>query len=266
MRILSLGAGVQSTTIAVMAVHKLVPKFDAVIFADTGSEPRGVYATLEWLLPLLDTHHMPVHRVQYGNLGDDLRHSLKTGAHARFPPLHLKQSSGKKGFLHRQCTKDYKVLPIQRQIRALCGLKPRQPVPASVSVTLALGISLDEVARMRSNKLPWITNVFPLIDKRMTRHDCVNWLHVHGYPSVSKSACVFCPFRSDSRWLELQQEDEAGWQEAVALDSALRDGQVPHLRGEPYLHASLQPLNRVPLRNTAQLNMFDDECAGVCDV
>ena len=43
LNIISLGAGVQSTTMALMAEHgELSPKVDACVFADTGGEPEGV--------------------------------------------------------------------------------------------------------------------------------------------------------------------------------------------------------------------------------
>jgi hypothetical protein len=40
---LSLGAGVQSTTLALLAIEPVVPKPDAAIFADTGWEPRKAH-------------------------------------------------------------------------------------------------------------------------------------------------------------------------------------------------------------------------------
>lgn len=48
-RTLSLGAGVQSTTIYLLACEGVIPPFDAAIFADTGWEPRRVYEHLERL-------------------------------------------------------------------------------------------------------------------------------------------------------------------------------------------------------------------------
>jgi hypothetical protein len=39
-RVLSLGAGVQSTALLLMMIHGEVPKADAVIFSDTGWEPK----------------------------------------------------------------------------------------------------------------------------------------------------------------------------------------------------------------------------------
>ena len=52
LRILSLGAGVQSTTLALMAAHGEVEAPDCAIFADTGWEPpEGNY--------ILDSHGLP---------------------------------------------------------------------------------------------------------------------------------------------------------------------------------------------------------------
>ncbi|MFQ5591612.1 MAG: hypothetical protein ACE5HE_10650 [Phycisphaerae bacterium] len=50
LRILNLGAGVQSTTLAFMAHNGAIPAFDYAIFADTQGEPKAVYAHLKWLI------------------------------------------------------------------------------------------------------------------------------------------------------------------------------------------------------------------------
>ena len=49
LRILALGAGVQSTTLALMIEKGEVPMVDAAIFSDTMAEPRRVYSHLDWL-------------------------------------------------------------------------------------------------------------------------------------------------------------------------------------------------------------------------
>ena len=49
LRILSLGAGVQSTTLALMIELGEVPMVDCAIFADTMGEPKKVYEHLDWL-------------------------------------------------------------------------------------------------------------------------------------------------------------------------------------------------------------------------
>jgi 3'-phosphoadenosine 5'-phosphosulfate sulfotransferase (PAPS reductase)/FAD synthetase len=67
-RFLSLGAGVQSSTLALMIAHGEIEPVEAAIFADTGWEPRHVYEWLNWLEEQLP---FPVCRVQYGNLRTD---------------------------------------------------------------------------------------------------------------------------------------------------------------------------------------------------
>ncbi|TRB17817.1 hypothetical protein EXN70_31100 [Rhizobium rhizogenes] len=72
LRALSLGAGVQSTTMAPIAAHGEVgPMPDCAIFADTGWEPKAVYDHLEWLMSP-NVLPFPVHVVSAGNIRDNL--------------------------------------------------------------------------------------------------------------------------------------------------------------------------------------------------
>jgi hypothetical protein len=96
LRILSLGAGVQSSTVALLAAEGAIPPLDCAIFADTGSEPAAVYAHLDRLIPALP---FPVYRVKAAGregLGDEI---LKTtrgegiiGSHSR-PPFLSRQEA-----------------------------------------------------------------------------------------------------------------------------------------------------------------------------
>src|ERR1700741_5452756 len=73
LRILSLGAGVQSTTLALMACDGTLPGLDAAIFADTGWEPPAVYRQVQRLTDVLWLWggKIPVHRVSRGNIRTD---------------------------------------------------------------------------------------------------------------------------------------------------------------------------------------------------
>ena len=72
LRVLSLGAGVQSTALALMAAHgEIGPMPDCAIFADTGWEPRAVHEHLAWLRSP-DVLPFPVHVVSAGNIRDGL--------------------------------------------------------------------------------------------------------------------------------------------------------------------------------------------------
>ena len=54
LHIISLGAGVQSSTMALMAAAgEITPMPTCAIFADTQDEPASVYKWLDWLEPKL---------------------------------------------------------------------------------------------------------------------------------------------------------------------------------------------------------------------
>ncbi|WP_255789145.1 hypothetical protein [Mycobacteroides abscessus] len=70
-RVLSLGAGVQSTVLALMACDGTLPGLDAAVFADTGWEPPAVYEQVDRLAAELARADIPLHRVSSGNLRAD---------------------------------------------------------------------------------------------------------------------------------------------------------------------------------------------------
>jgi hypothetical protein len=111
LRILSLGAGVQSSTLALMIEKGQVPMVDAAIFADVKGEPKAVY---EWLAYLkTQITKFPIHVVTWRNLKQDILDATK-GEYKAFPaPFFTKNvETGKRGMLRRQCTSDYKIKPV----------------------------------------------------------------------------------------------------------------------------------------------------------
>lgn len=125
MRVLSLGAGVQSSTLLLMAEHGEVV-IDAAVFADTQWEPQAVYDHLAWLESV---SHLPIHRVSDGNIREDF--FGRPGFAAL--PLHLTSERGTKAQLRRQCTAQYKVRPIQRLIRS-GGATAKAPVSMLIGI------------------------------------------------------------------------------------------------------------------------------------
>ena len=266
LRVLSLGAGVQSTALALMAAHgEIGPMPDCAIFADTGWEPRAVHEHLAWLRSP-DVLPVPVHVVSSGNIRDGLIRGARGERWASIPAF-TRSASGKTGMIRRQCTGEYKIVPIRRKVRELAGLtrkrSPRHPI-----VEQWLGISLDEAIRMKPSFEAWQVNRFPLIELGMTRRDCLRWLERHGYPMPPKSACIGCPYHGDAHWRQMRAEDPDGFADAVAIDRLIRTG-FRNLRGEVYLHRSCVPLDEADLdtpEDRGQLDLFADECEGMCGV
>lgn len=72
LRVLSLGAGVQSTSLLLLAAEGRLPALDAAIFADTGWEPRAVYEHLDRIeREVAAPAGIPILRVSSGNIRDD---------------------------------------------------------------------------------------------------------------------------------------------------------------------------------------------------
>lgn len=266
--VISLGAGVQSSVMALMAAKgEITPMPDCAIFADTQAEPDHVYEWLDWLETQLP---FPIHRVTAGNLRDDLITSAQTGARVPNPPLFLKTPQSD-GMLFRYCTTDYKITPIYKKLRELIGLKPRQRAPKEVVVEQWIGISQDEIQRMKMSRDKWVENRWPLLEKRMSRLLCLQWMKDNGYNELPrKSACTFCPYHDNATWREMRANDKKSWTEAVVVDHLIRDGINQTAEGNKlYLHRSRVPLDEADLSDPAenqQTFSFMDECDGMCGV
>lgn len=230
---------------------------DCAIFADTGWEPQRVYDHLEWLIPLLP---YPVHRVERGNIRDDLLRCAE--GHWADVPAFVKNSDGTIGLVNRQCTKQYKIRPIRQKVRSLLGLE-RKKSPDHVVAEQWIGISMDEAIRMKPSSEPWQKHIWPLIELRMTRRDCLLWLAERQYPEPPKSSCIGCPYHSNDQWLALTPEEFA---DAVLIDRAIRHSRS---KGELFLHRQCVPLDQVDFstaEDRGQLNFFLNECEGMCGV
>lgn len=275
---LSLGAGVQSSTLALMYAHgEIKPTVDCAIFADTQREPAEVYEWLDYLEPLLP---FPVYRVTAGDLGGDtlrLRTSKKTGQKyvRSLVPAFFKNPKSKsgRGLLGRKCTAEYKVRALKKKQRELAKVpRARKGKERPVSVVTYLGISYDEVERMKQSTDDWNRIEWPLIDRKITRLDCLKWMQDHGYPLPPRSACYFCPFHSDNEWLRLKNEQPAEFAKAVDFDRELRrlarqQTGTAKLAGDVYLHSSLKPLDEVEfVEQFDPVDQFRNDCEGLCGV
>lgn len=221
LRLLSLGAGVQSTALLLMACDGVVPRFDAAIFADTGWEPKNVYDHLRRLTEHAAESGIPVHQVSAGNIRDD---ALDPEHRFASMPLFVRNPDGSDGMARRQCTSEYKLKPIKRKTRELLGYPHPTPVPRGVYVETAIGISLDEIGRAKDSDVRYMRNVFPLLDLKMTRTDCERYNRSRGWTTVAKSACIGCPFHGNRQWRDLRDGSPEEWADAVDFDHEIRGG------------------------------------------
>jgi hypothetical protein len=277
--VLSLGAGVQSSCLALMAAEgEIKPMPDFAVFADTQAEPQEVYRWLEYLRRNVP---FPIYTVTNGDLTEavlDLKTASGNGTRAAgttyytqiIPLFGVKPNGEKTAGLGRKCTADYKIRPITKEIRLRCGIKRGQK---GVTVTQWIGISKDEIQRMKEARPKWMQNRWPLIENLMTRQDCIEWMRNNGYPEPPRSACYYCPFHSDKEWRRLRDNEPALFQKAVEFDHEIRSkykDNDQYTKMEVYLHNSCKPLGEIDFDNDIdkgqQVWDFTAECEGMCGV
>lgn len=266
--VLNLGAGVQSTALYLLAIDGKL-HLDCAIFADTQDEPKSVYHHLEWLQSLGGP---PILVRSRGSLGDNLLAGTNANGQ-RFVsiPAFTKNKDGKVGLVRRQCTAEFKISVCDRTIRReLAGLKPRQRFPKGVVVHQYFGISVDEAARAERAKKgfpkkQWTVAHYPLIEMGWSRKDCIAYLADRVPHPVPKSACVFCPYRTNQEWARMKRESPTDFQRAVEVDAGIRKSS--RFRQELFVHRSCVPLGDVDFERLAPTTvdpMTVGECQGMC--
>jgi hypothetical protein len=277
--IISLGAGVQSSCMALMAAAgEIKPMPVAAIFADTQAEPKSVYTWLDWLEKQLP---FPVLRVTAGDLGAtscrvrmSKRGNLYTDANI---PVFIKSPipGQRPGLQSRQCTGDFKIDPIHKKIREIAGDSIKQwrkaGKPNPKPVVQWVGISRDEVQRMKPARPDYIENFWPLIDAGMRRSGCLDWMKNNGFPPPPRSACVFCPYHNDKEWRRLKTEEPEDFERAAKFEDDYQASlkRIERVLGRPFLHSSCLPLREIDFSKTeseSHHDLFNNECEGMCGV
>jgi hypothetical protein len=245
MKVISLGWGVQSFTLAAMAALGEVESVDVAIHVDTTHEKSWTYEFAARWTPWLEEHGVRVVTV-WPNKFDDVI----------MIPAFTQSDSGR-GQLRRQCTGHWKIVPMRRWLQVN---REKQPVEQWI------GISTDESLRMKSSDVQYITHRWPLIELGMSREDCERWLEDHGLEVPFKSACVFCPYQSKGMWQKVKASGNGDWTSAVKFDKAIRKVRPPF---DLYIHQARKPLDQIDMRTEqekGQIDLFSEECYGICGV
>lgn len=248
--VLSLGGGVQSYSIAVMAYSEKdygIPEPNQIVFADTGNEPKFVYFWLERFQEWLNDRGAEIEIVKQGNLRQDTEEKLENDDRLVSIPAFADTEDGKRSApLRRQCTREYKIDPIEKHVRKTLGFEPEQQMKGKVNVGVMLGISIDEIGRAsHNNRTSWTTNLFPLLDIKYSRQDCKRIYEKHGLPAPKKSSCYFCPYHDDQYWYTLKKDHPEEFKKAVEFDKKIRDMSMKGVEKKIYLHRDCKPLDEI---------------------
>jgi len=258
MRIISLGLGIQSTAMYLMSSLGQIDRADYAIFADPGAELPDTYELWDYLNDWKKYNNGIPLIMKKKSLYDDLiRGTNSTGqSYASIPAF---GESG--GMVQRQCTREYKIAVVVKTVRELHGLKKRQRMKPT---KMFLGISLDEIQRMKESQLYNIDYKYPLIEQRITRSDCVRFLEEHGFHNVKKSSCTFCPFHNNRNWKEIKRDYPEEWEKVIKVDRAIRDSSNRGLDDKLYLHRTLVPIEEAYLQeDQEELFMCEEGYCGI---
>jgi hypothetical protein len=232
LRVISLGWGVQSWTLAAMAALGEIEPVDFAIHSDTMHEASGTYAHAAKWTPWLEEHGVKVVTVQ----PKESNIIVEAGRGGVMIPAFTRDEKGHQGQSRRQCTNLWKIQPIRKYLRTVLPARPK-----AGAVQMITGISWDEALRMRDSDVRYITHDYPLVDRRIRRTDCTTWLTAHDLDVPPKSSCVFCPYHNRVAWQELKRVGGDDWDHAVEIDNMIREKRS--LVGiDSYVHPFRKPL------------------------
>jgi len=227
-----------------------IPKF--AIFSDQGCEPDYVNSYFEWLKGYVkEKYNFDIVTVSEGDLMQNTIDYLD-GKLNRVASLPLRLGSD--GLIMRQCTNDYKIKPLRKHL---------QTVRDGRNVRLWIGISLDEIERIKDSNVNYIVNYYPLINQKISIDSIVNWYKTTNTPEPMKSACLICPFHSDNYWRRFKKVFPKEFKKACDFDDKIRN--YTGLKSKAYLSKHLKPLKEIDF--TYENSLFPElieECDGLC--
>ncbi len=252
--VLSLGWGVQSVALALMAVNGELGRIDFAIFADTNFENEKTKEYIKKYKLYFICKGLRIVTVKNNGSNHQIYKKINKGFQVQIPAFTFNKENNVNGQIRRQCTYYWKIAPIRRYL---------QSIRSGKKINMFLGISLDEFLRMKDSNVKYINNVYPLVENRLSRNDCVNYIKKNNLDIPSKSSCWFCPFKSLSEW---RNSSDKEFQKAISLEKQIKNLKPPY---DLYLTNKRKNLNEIDFRSQeqkGQLSLFDNECLGICGI
>lgn len=257
MKILSCGAGMQSTALALVScANKLiqegkegqfsftyeerVPIYDAVMFCDLGLEPAWVYSQVEFIKEACKWAGIPFY-ILNSDLYEDYSKSFGNSRVVSIPFWSIDEN-GKKGKMMRNCTLDYKINIMQKFAREhLLGYaKGQRTKPEDIKAhEMHLGFSKEEERRCKENPHKMFVNKFPLCDMGLTRADNYAYIKDVWGLETKASACCFCPFHTNYFFDYIKRNNKEEYEKTVGFDQMLEEQQPnTKIRSELFISKS----------------------------
>lgn len=195
---ISCGQGAPSLYLLALAWQGVIPA-TLVVVADTGAETDMLWSTGERSSAGAFFEQVTRPLAEEWGLEAVYVRSLKKDG-TPYPPLPDSQDpehldlplfGSRGGRASQTCTSKYKIQAIRQELRRR-GAK---------TATCYLGLTKDEVHRMKTTDRKWSQNSYPLIEMRpMGRPEIEAELARLGVPWIVRSQCDICPHKNLFRW------------------------------------------------------------------
>jgi hypothetical protein len=251
----SYGGGVQSIALAILIAEGRLPIPDRVVFADTMGEMTEVWDYMcNHVEPLLGKVGCKIEIASHGLAKVDFYRTSKAGKRKLLIPAYTRA-----GKLPIYCSKEWKTLVVRRHIG---GAKAY-----TNGVIMWLGMSVDEIHRLKPADAGWIEHHWPLCDMpkgarygiRMNRVECRQLILDYGLPDPPRSACVWCPNLDIHQIRRMKEYSPQDFNRAIEVGKMIYENDQ---KGGVWQHKSRQFLDEIDLENS-QLS-FEDNDEG-CD-
>lgn len=239
MKILSCGAGQQSTALCLMSCENaitpgkfpLVPVYDAVLFCDLGGEREWVYKQVDFLVAQCENAGIPFYILRDKNLKEDYLNNYGKSRVCTIPFWSIDEN-GKKGKMTRHCTIDYKIIQMQNFVRwNLLGYRKYERTrPEDVQAhEMHIGFTSEEQNRIFLSKHKMFVNKFPMVEMGLVRADNYAYVKERWGMETKGSACLFCPFHTNYFFAECKESCQKDYQIILDFDAMLESG-IPNSR------------------------------------
>jgi hypothetical protein len=245
---------------------------EAFFFADTGAEPDEVYAHIQAVSEMAGNTPIILCKKD-GPTMEEVMLSQEGNRFLPIPAFTREPGTGRVGMTRRQCTREYKIAPLQKAMRDYIGIAPRRVLPAN-AIHSWIGISTDEAGRVKDSGTAGIVNRYPLLEMGLSRDDCREIIKDAGLEPV-KSRCYFCPYIGD--WGQFKSDHPTAFKKAVVMDRTIRNSTQAGVDQPVYLQRSCRPLDGRDDRPLTPLEIamgmgpdawedqgLEDECDGMC--
>lgn len=255
-RSFSFGGGRQSTAALVLAAQGVPELAGRVfLFANVGEDSERAETLRyveEYAKPFAADHGIEFHELRKISTRGKYKGQVQT-VYGRLTGstgsigIPVRMSNGAPG--NRNCTVDFKIKVCAAWLKA-------QGATVADPAMIGIGFTWDELHRIgQYPAIPGTERDYPMIDLRMTIHDCIKVIENAGLPIPPKSACWFCPYQSRKDWLKMRMVDPELFDKAVALERRINEKRGAIGRDVVYLHPALVPLEQAV---GEQYGLFDD--------